>query len=385
MKVQNELIKKEVSSMMSGNFTALRVLAVNPSVEEFLTVAPEQRTPNAKNMVQNVNSLFHDDSNIIIADSTGQQLVRSDDSKLVSVASRDYFQAAMKGEEYVSDVIVSKTTGLAIVVIEVPVKDSSGKVIGMIQRNYNISTLSDFLKKEADAETELAIFESNGKVVAHSSFQIAKEEDRIDMSGYDFIKNASETEESVGEIEIDGDKKLIGYEREPQTGWIIASFRPYSAVESQAIDEALVSVGICVVILILIAIIATIISNKTVKPILIINETADEISKGNLSLKEVNINSNDELGRVAAAFDVMTGKLNGFFHKARASAKLLEESSETLNEHSRQSAEAANQIAEVVSDFASDTVQQQNATSEAQNAVDDMVEMLRLISVNSDE
>ena len=70
------------------------------------------------------------------------------------------------------------------------VKDSSGKVIGMIQRNYNISTLADFLKKEADSETELAIFESSGKLVAHSSFQIAKEEDRIDMSGYDFIKNA---------------------------------------------------------------------------------------------------------------------------------------------------------------------------------------------------
>lgn len=145
------------------------------------------------------------------------------------------------------------------------------------------------------------------------------------------------------------------------------------------------SVGICVVILILIAIIATIISNKTVKPILIINETADEISKGNLSLKEVNINSNDELGRVAAAFDVMTGKLNGFFHKARESAKLLEESSETLNQHSKQSAEAANQIAESVSNFASDTVQQQTATSEAQDAVKNMVEMLRLISVNSDE
>ena len=58
---------------------------------------------------------------------------------------------------------MSKTTGLAIVVIEIPVKSSDGKVIGMIQRNYNISALADILKQEATDETELAIFESNGK------------------------------------------------------------------------------------------------------------------------------------------------------------------------------------------------------------------------------
>ena len=53
MKVQTELIEKEVSAMMGNNFTALRLLAVNPTVQEYLTVAPENRNADMKNLVQN--------------------------------------------------------------------------------------------------------------------------------------------------------------------------------------------------------------------------------------------------------------------------------------------------------------------------------------------
>ena len=172
LKVTNELIEKEVNAMMGSNFTALRLMAVNPAVQEYLTATPENRNPNMKNLVQNANALFQDSSNIVITGNDGQQLVRSDKAKLVNLEARDYFKEAMKGNEYISEVVVSKTTGLAIVVIEVPVKDSDGKVIGMIQRNYNISALAELLKKEADADTELAIFESNGKLISHSAMEI---------------------------------------------------------------------------------------------------------------------------------------------------------------------------------------------------------------------
>ena len=246
LKVKNELIEKEVSAMMSSNFTALRLLAVNPNVQEFLTSTPENRNPNMRGLVQAANALFQDDSNIIISDSTGQQIVRSDDAKLVDISARDYFKAAMQGDESVSEVVVSKTTGLAIVVIEVPVKSPDGKIIGMIQRNYNISALAELLKEEADDETELAIFESNGKMVSHSSLQITKDEDRLDMSRYDFISKANVDAREVEEIVIDDDKKLLSYEREPQTNWIIATLRPYSAVEADAIKEAEVLGGMCV-------------------------------------------------------------------------------------------------------------------------------------------
>lgn len=383
LKVTNELIEKEIFAMMGNNFTALRLLAVNPSVQEYLTVPPENRNPNMKALVENANALFKDESNIVITGNDGQQLVRSDKGKLVNLQERDYFKAAMRGEEYVSEVIVSKTTGKAITVIEVPVKTPDGRVIGMIQRNYNISALTQLLKNAANPETELAIFESNGKLVSHSTINIDKEEDRIDMSRYPFISQAREGERQTFEIVVDGEKKLVSCEKEPQTGWIIATFRLYSVVEEHAINEATVMGIMFAVILVLILIIANFIANAAVKPIQTISNAAGEISKGNLSLKAVPVESKDELGDVANAFEKMTDKLNNFFHKANGNATSVSESAEVLNENAKQSASAANQISEVVTEFATDTVAQQNAVGSANDAVLNMRELLKVIADNS--
>ena len=383
LSVQNDLIHKEVYSMMGNNFTALRLLAVNTAVQEYLLAAPENRSSNMKTMVQNANALFNDSSNIIITENSGQQLVRSDTAKLVNLQGRDYFETAMKGNEAVSEVIVSKTTGLAIVVIEVPVKDDTGKVIGMIQRNYNVSILADLLKESADDHTELAIFEGNGKLMAHSSFAIEKDEDRLDMSDYAFIKDATSDKSKIGEVTINGDKKIVGYEKEPQTGWIIASFRSYDIVEANAYHEMFILIGMCFVMLIFIVIVANIIARKAVKPILTISKTAGEISRGNLALEKVPVESDDELGEVANAFGIMTDKLNDFFHKTQRSAIDLSKSADDLNINSQQSAEAANQIATTIMDFSGEAVGQQNAVSVSTDAVENMRGLLKVIEQDS--
>ena len=154
LKIKNDFIAQDVSLMIGNNFTALRLLAINPTVQEYLTASPESRNPQMKTLIQNTNLLFKDDSNIILTGQDGQQIVRSDSAKLVNLQSRDYFQEAMRGNENVSDIIVSKTSGLSIVVIEVPVKDTAGNIIGMIQRNYNISVLDEVVHSQSDAETE---------------------------------------------------------------------------------------------------------------------------------------------------------------------------------------------------------------------------------------
>ena len=41
----------------------------------------------------------------------------------------------MQGKEYISEVLVGKSTGHFISVLEVPVKDDNGKPIGIVQRN----------------------------------------------------------------------------------------------------------------------------------------------------------------------------------------------------------------------------------------------------------
>ncbi len=135
--------------------------------------------------------------------------------------------------------------------------------------------------------------------------------------------------------------------------------------------------------LILIVIVANIIARTVIKPILTISKTAGEISRGNLALEKIPVESNDELGEVANAFGIMTDKLNDFFHKTQKSATALSKSADDLNINSQQSAEAANQIATSIMDFAGETVGQQNAVSASTDTVEDMRKLLKVIEQDS--
>ena len=383
LKIKNDFVTQDVSLMIGNNFTALRLLALNPTVQEYLTVPPESRNPQMKTFIQNTNLLFKDDSNIVLTGRDGQQVVRSDSAKLVNLKSRDYFQEAMRGNENVSDIVTSKTSGLSIVVIEVPVKDAVGNVIGMIQRNYNISVLEEVVHSQSDAETEIFILDRVGKLVAHSGRQIKSEEDRLDMSKYEFFSKAAGENSGIEEETLDGEHKIIGYAREPQTGWIIVTSHAYDLAKNHAYSQAYLLAGIGLVLMIIIAAFARFLSGKATKPILLISKTADEISAGNLAVEPIIVTSNDELGQVANAFDIMTDKLNDFFRKTQKNATNVANSAEDLNSHSQQSAEAANQISSSIVKVAEETSEQKTFVHNAIETVDNMQNLLETIAQNS--
>lgn len=383
LKIKNDFIAQDVSSLIGNNFTALRLLAINPAVQDYLTAAPDARSPQMKSLLQNTNALFRDASNIVLTDATGEQLVRSDNASLVNLQSRDYFQAAMRGQESVSEIIVSKTSGLSIVVIEVPVRAADGKIIGMIQRNYNISTVKDLVDSQADDETEVMILDRAGKLIAHSGKAIATEDDRDDMSACDFVKLAQGGSSGVDEEIVNGVNQIVTYAYEPQTGWIISALRPYDLAKAQAYKQALTLSGIGAVILLAIAALAVVAAQKIANPVIIVSKTATQIASGNLAVDKIPVSSDDEIGQLATAFDNMSDKLHDFFRKAQGNATDVAKSAEDLNHNATQSAEAANHIADSVVEVAGKSAEQRDSVANAIDAVNNMDNLLKIIDANS--
>lgn len=74
-----------------------------------------------------------------------------------------------------------------------------------------------------------------------------------------------------------------------------------------------------------------IISRKITRPLLAIVGNAEEVSKGNLSLEEVKMNSADEVGMLAISFNRMTANLRDFVDKVSKSSDQLSASSVELS------------------------------------------------------
>ena len=131
------VIDSNITGLFEQNRNGIRSLAVNAETIRYL----QEPTVGAEEMdgsLVRTNEIFKDSNPIIITDTNGQQLLRSDHKEPVNTSTRAYFKDAMAGKESISDVVISKATGRFISVIAVPVLNAQKQPIGMVQRDYDL-------------------------------------------------------------------------------------------------------------------------------------------------------------------------------------------------------------------------------------------------------
>mgnify|MGYP003586745736 CR=1 FL=1 len=379
---RNGLVEENIISLFKENFTGLRVLAVNPATIAYLQ-NPTGNQVIMQSAMDRTNKIYQDANPTHITDINGDQLIRSDGLAVVNTKTRDYFKQVMQGKEAISDVVVSKATGRFISVIAVPVMNDSGNVLGMLQRDYDLSVLQDFVRKCADEQTRVFIIDKQGKLLAHSEQAVEKDADRIDMNSYSFVSQALAGNRGTTEADIDGVKTLVSYCQDKDTGWIVATACPYKFIEAQGMHQAMMSTGMGILLLVLVGILAYFLAGKATRPLVRISHAADEIAQGNLAIDKLQVSSEDEFGKLEQAFNNMIDKLTDLMKSMHHHAETVAQSSEELNANSEQSAQAANQIAVSITDVAEGTVKQKTAVDEANLAMQDMKTHFQSISQNS--
>ena len=383
--LRNAIVQENISSLCQQNLTALRTLAAQPAVRHYLAGEQDERLAIAlRQSVDDTNAIFQDGNNLIVTDARGRQVCRSDKLNLTEVSSRSYFQEGMQGKEYISEVLVSKSAGNFISVLEVPVKDDNGQPIGIVQRSYDLSVLGDFVKAQADDETRVLIIDAQGKLLAHSAKEVTKEEDRTDESQLGFVSQALAGQSGAAQAELEGEKCLICYSQSEVTGWVIATARPYSHIQAAAYRQAFTTAGLGMLLLVLAAFMAYALAGRAAAPIAAISHTAAEIAKGNLAQPNLTVTSGDELGQMSAAFNSMMDKLSAVLKRTSESALSVVSSSEELSATSEQSAQAANQISTSVTTVVERIKELKDAMEAAGFAIANMQQLLYVISDNSD-
>lgn len=84
-----------------------------------------------------------------------------------SVLGQPYYKAAVQGEEYISDVVIGRNSGLPIINFSSPVLDHSGEFQGLILGSVSTATLDALLFKQRFGKTgEILLVNREGKMIA---------------------------------------------------------------------------------------------------------------------------------------------------------------------------------------------------------------------------
>ena len=296
--LRNSIVSEHVKELVGINFHSLHTMALNPMIIQYVSTPSQEQHEVIYELLKETNDTFKDTNMLALTAADANQLIRTDDSELVNLSKRRHFQEAMKGNDFVSDIILSMSTGKMIVVLEVPIKNEEGTPIGMLQRNFDLSALQDFVETLDDSQNSVLIVDREGKMIANSDIN-----EHVDENNYKFILDKIDNDSGLLRLDIDGQDSLVSYSKNTLTGWTIITVQPYHFILDQVYNTIIKALIIGAFMLLIVSITAYLLSIRATKPIIDITNAADKIVSGNASVDELKISSEDELGQMAAAFN----------------------------------------------------------------------------------
>ncbi|MBR5116876.1 MAG: methyl-accepting chemotaxis protein [Lachnospiraceae bacterium] len=378
---QLEIISGDINDLINQNLQALITLSNSPESRVIAESGGKYRNiPRFVRYLQEVDENLNDSNSTVITNAEGDQLARSK-GNLTNTKDREYFDHAMKGEKYISEVIVSKTTGSRIIVPVVPVyADDETTVTGFVQRNFDLNVLHDLLAQEADADQVIVITDRNGMVIAHSGHEITADDPEDDRSGTEYFQNGKNAKSTmIGEI--DGKKYIISSMSVPTTGWVIINERSYDSAMKTALTGALNLVILGVLALIVAVIIAWLLARSFAKPIVTVNDSLEKLSQGEFyPIKDAKLQARkDEIGNMVEETNIVIEKLGQIVSSIKASATSVGSSSEELAETTSQISKTADDVSTAVQEIATGASQQadeiQHATENTGKISDNILDV----------
>lgn len=235
-----------------------------------------------------------------------------------SIADKSNFQISLAGETYITSPLFSESDQKMIIVITAPIKDSSGKIVGVIGGVITAEKLNTMVSDIKVGNTGYAYaLDSSGNRIADRNIENVKNkcndiEQYSKDSEYEDYLNVQNSmvngESGYGEYYYEGSDYLCAYAPIEGTTWSLALAYPTKEAFADVDSLRNILIGITIAVVIIGAILAFIIAGTFKKPLMNIQKYASELAKGNLTHR-IHSNRKDEFGITCRDLDIATDKM----------------------------------------------------------------------------
>jgi methyl-accepting chemotaxis protein len=367
MNWQAQYIESKFVAIIDRNMDLIRQVGINPTVIAYIT-APEAGIGDDVIMqtISSVDEVLADGNSTTITGADGVQIMRSDGGKLVDVHEREYFIQAMKGQPFVSDVIVSASTGTRQITFAAPIQTTDGAIVGIVQRNYNLNDFHDLLAAESE---DAFIADRTGLVAAHSQYQIGEgAHDEESRATSEFMVSGK----SQGFYFVDTGKgydAYVSYVVEPQSNYRVCVASNSIKVLSSARKTAYIIIAIGIVMAIIAAIVSVLMGRAFVEPIISVSGSLKSLADGRFEKVAVTKERSDEFGEMIGNTNTVINKLDEIVTSIKRSAGEVGISSEELSDMANQISQTAEDVSNAVQEIATGATQQADEIQSASENV----------------
>lgn len=239
-----------------------------------------------------------------------------------NLREREYIKNALEGKSSISDVIISKVTGKAVIMYAVPII-RDGKVVGSLIGRTEGNSLSDFTNNIKCSEngfsfilgTDFTFYAYPDKDFVLKQVNIVKEADKDEKfsSLVNQIKNIDIKKQSTIEYSFEGKNYLSVITPLETTGWLLCisinKSDIYKTINELA-AKILISIGIFIILGLVFSIF---LSKKITKPIIAVSNKLNDLAGYDFTTYndqiDKSIKRKDEIGQINKSMKVMQDNL----------------------------------------------------------------------------
>ena len=299
-----------------------------------------------------------------------------------NMANRPYFKKAIGGNVFIGDPMVSGFSGKMTVIIATPIKGDGG-VAGVLVGAVNVEEVEKRVLAVKVGQTGYAyLLRGDGTFIVHPNKDLvnkvnAMEDPKATPEAKATTEKMLKGEKGIASYQYDGDDRYLAYAPIVGTTWSIGVTVPAREALERLSSFTQITVVTIIAVLIISAFFIFLFSNRIAKPLLTLEVAAGRIAGGDLSVTQINVNSKDELGRLARSFEKMVINLRGLIQEISGSAEQVAASSQELTANAEQSAQAADQVAISITNTAQGVERQVNAVVSALGLVEKITDDAR--------
>ncbi len=297
---------------------------------------------------------------------------KKDNTGKVNPQERGWYKQAKaaNGKLSFTEVYKDSTNGKLVVTAAMPY-DADGKFAGAICEDIELGTLETAVGNlKYHGEGKGLLISPKGNIIAST------DEDENMKPVSDNAALAAHFDEMVqkGEgyfsLDTPEGKKVLAYQTIPTTGWIMGISVPEDVVFA-SLTRLKITYAILTLLGILIAVAASLkFADSLSTRLERIREHANEFAQGNLAQEPIVIDTQDETGDLAAAFNTMGEKLRSLISDIAKTSEQVAAASEELTANAHQSAEASTHVAQTVSTVSDSMNEQTHNVEQTKDEVD---------------
>ena len=262
--------------------------------------------------------------------------------RIASTSGQPYFQTAVAGQEYISDVVIGRNSGLPIINFSSPIYDKTGKFQGLILGSVRTTTIETLLRDNWVGQSgEILLVNGQGTMIAEPRYiHVLVERGLAEGTSKMKVKLSNDALNTIhlGEIGtatwIDylGNNVMGAYQYLPERGWTLIGSISKAEILAPIYSQLAIMAGGTLMLVLLILPLATLVTNRVKRPIDWLIEQSDLVASENYAMIDRTQRLEEmplELGTLCETFIQMSCKIQNTVrllkeNEAKLESKVLE-------------------------------------------------------------